>query len=62
MAFQIFAWAVENITGQAFPDLVRKQLVEPLNLRRTFLTLPPNGTTDLAIATGWGQDFGDYSP
>jgi len=62
MAFQIFAWAVANITGVAFPDLIRQQLLEPLNLQRSFLTLPPNGTDDLAIANGWDQDFGDYSP
>ncbi|KAK0648682.1 beta-lactamase/transpeptidase-like protein [Cercophora newfieldiana] len=62
MAFQILAYAVENITGTAFPDLVRKQLLEPLNLRNTFLTLPPNTTTNAAITDGWTQDFGGLSP
>jgi CubicO group peptidase (beta-lactamase class C family) len=62
MAFQILAYAVENITGTPFPDLVRKQLIEPLNLRHTFLTTPSNITTDAAITTGWAQDFGDEAP
>ena len=62
MAFQLLAYAVENITGTPFSDLVKRQLVEPLNLRRTFLTTPSNITTDVAITDGWGQDFGDESP
>ncbi|KAK4446478.1 beta-lactamase/transpeptidase-like protein [Podospora aff. communis PSN243] len=62
MAFQLLAYAVENITDTPFPDLVRKQLLEPLNLRNTFLTLPSNLTINAVKLPGWDQDFGDEAP
>ncbi|KAK3360526.1 beta-lactamase/transpeptidase-like protein [Lasiosphaeria hispida] len=64
MAFQILAYAVENITGQPFAELVRTQLVEPLNLTRTFLTNPEQHTklSDAVITEGWDWDLGDESP
>lgn len=61
MAFQILAYAVENITATSFPTLVRQQLIEPLNLRRTFVTHPGN-ISDFALAGGWDSDFGDLAP
>ncbi|KAK0612115.1 beta-lactamase/transpeptidase-like protein [Immersiella caudata] len=62
MAFQLLAYAIENITATPFPDLVRKQLIEPLNLRHTFLTTPTNLTADAVKVSGWDQDFGDEAP
>jgi len=61
MAFQILAYAVENITATPFLTLVRQQLIEPLNLRRTFVTHPGN-ISDFALAGGWVSDFGDLAP
>jgi len=61
MAFQILAYAVENITATPFPTLVRQQLIEPLNLRRTFVTHPGN-ISDFTLAGGWDSDFGDLAP
>ncbi len=61
MAFQLLAYAVENITGQAFPDFVRDQLVKPLNLTRTFLTNPGNDS-NAVIVSGWDLDLGDEAP
>ena len=62
MAFQLLAYAVENITGTPFPELVKTQLIEPLNLKRTYLSNPGNLTTDAAITAGWDNDFGDEAP
>jgi hypothetical protein len=62
MAFQLLAYAVENITATPFSTLVRTQLLEPLNLRHTFLTTPTNLTTDAVVLPGWDQDFGDEAP
>lgn len=62
MAFQLLAYAVENITGQPFAQLVTRQLVKPLNLRRTFLSEPGNQTTNAVIVDGWDLDFGDEAP
>ncbi|KAK5661150.1 hypothetical protein OQA88_11041 [Cercophora sp. LCS_1] len=61
MAFQILAYAAENITGTPFPTLVKQQLIEPLGLRRTFVTNPGN-ISDFALAGGWETDFGDLAP
>jgi hypothetical protein len=61
MAFQLLAYAVENITGQAFPDLVVEQLIEPLGLTRTYVTNPGNDSNAI-IYTGWDLDFGDEAP
>ncbi|KAM7185087.1 Beta-lactamase/transpeptidase-like protein [Rhypophila sp. PSN 637] len=61
MAFQILAYAIETITQTPFPDLVRAQLVQPLNLTRTFLTNPGNDT-NAVIYNGWDLDFGDEAP
>jgi len=62
MAFQLLAYAVETITGTPFSDLVKRQVIEPLGLKRTFLATPSNLTTDVAIASGWEHDFGDEAP
>ncbi|KAK4215499.1 beta-lactamase/transpeptidase-like protein [Rhypophila decipiens] len=61
MAFQILAYAIETITQTPFPDLVRAQLIQPLNLTRTFLTNPGNDT-NAVIYNGWDLDFGDEAP
>ncbi|KAH6623462.1 beta-lactamase/transpeptidase-like protein [Chaetomium tenue] len=61
MAFQLLAYAVENITGIAFPDLVVQQLIEPLDLQRTYVTYPGNDT-DAVVYDGWDLDFGDEAP
>lgn len=61
MAFQLLAYAIENITGMPFPDLVTEQILKPLNLSRTFLSNPGNDT-NAVVYNGWDIDFGDASP
>jgi CubicO group peptidase (beta-lactamase class C family) len=65
MAFQLLGYAIENITGQPFPDLIRHQLIEPLNLQHTFLSKPGNQSNNpggFVVTDGWDLDFGDESP
>lgn len=63
MAFQLFGYAVQNITGQPFPDIVTDSLITPLNLTRTFVTLPPANETDVVIMNPhWSMDLGDEAP
>jgi len=63
MAFQLLAYAVENITGTPFPELIKSQLIQPLNLRNTFVTMPSsNQTSNAFILPGWDYDFGDEAP
>ncbi|KAK4040945.1 beta-lactamase/transpeptidase-like protein [Parachaetomium inaequale] len=60
VAFQLLSYAVEAITGTKFAALVDKNLLQPLNLARTFLTKPND--TDAFVASGWDWDFGDEAP
>ncbi|KAH6855461.1 beta-lactamase/transpeptidase-like protein [Chaetomium sp. MPI-CAGE-AT-0009] len=61
MAFQILAYAAENITGQSFATLVEDELLKPLGLTRTFLKTMPNDT-DAVVVQGWTDDLGDEAP
>ena len=61
MAFQLLAYAIENITGQAFPAMVEDELLTPLGLTRTFLSVPSNDT-DAVVVDGWAEDLGDLGP
>lgn len=61
MAFQILAYAIETITQIPFPELVKSQLIQPLNLTRTYVTKPSN-ETNAVIYDGWDLDFGDEAP
>ncbi|GAB1314475.1 hypothetical protein MFIFM68171_04685 [Madurella fahalii] len=61
MAFQLLAYAIENITRTPFPDLVTEVILKPLNLTRTFVFHPGNDT-DAVVYDGWDIDFGDAAP
>ncbi|KAK3896643.1 beta-lactamase/transpeptidase-like protein [Staphylotrichum tortipilum] len=61
MAFQLLAYAVEQITHKKFPTLVNTRLLTPLNLTHTFLTKPSNPSNALVL-DGWDLDFGEESP
>jgi CubicO group peptidase (beta-lactamase class C family) len=63
MAFQLLAYAAENITGESFPDIIVNQLIKPLNLTRTYVPIPRNETNVVNYPTaGWELDIGDLSP
>ncbi|KAL1837870.1 hypothetical protein VTJ49DRAFT_3296 [Mycothermus thermophilus] len=61
MAFELLAFAIENITGTPFPDLVQEHILQPLNLTRTFLTHPGNDS-NAAVFETWDMDYGDAAP
>jgi hypothetical protein len=65
-AYQILAYALENITGTAFPTMVEESLFKPLSLTASSWTLPENSTavippTELATL-GWSINLGDETP
>lgn len=63
MAFQLLAYAAENITGESFPDIIVNQLIKPLNLTRTSVPIPRNETNVVNYpAAAWELDLGDLSP
>lgn len=61
MAFQLLSYAVEGITGKKFSTLVDKNLIQALNLTRTFLA-PPTNDTNAVVLDAWEWDFGEEAP
>ncbi|CAK7212745.1 hypothetical protein SCUCBS95973_001567 [Sporothrix curviconia] len=67
-AFQILAYALENITGTAMADLFDKHLVQPLNLTGTYYTVPPADVTANGMipynttASWWNAEALDEAP
>ncbi|KAF5611204.1 beta-lactamase 2 [Fusarium subglutinans] len=47
IGYQIMAYALENITGTAYPDILSRQLIFPLGLNSTSYAKPAN--TDMSI-------------
>ncbi|KAK4451228.1 beta-lactamase-like protein sdnR [Podospora aff. communis PSN243] len=63
LAFQLLAYAAENITGERFPDIIVNELIKPLNLTRTSVPIPRNETNVLNYPKeAWELDLGDLSP
>lgn len=61
MAFQLLGYAAENITGKPFARLIEERLLSPLNLNRTFLSIPLNDSNAI-VANGWTLEFGEEAP
>ncbi|KAH9210692.1 putative beta-lactamase [Leptodontidium sp. 2 PMI_412] len=63
VAFQLLAYAVENITGKTFPELVEETLFGPLKLTGSSWTVPKDNSTGVVLdPTVWNLDFGDEIP
>ncbi|KAL2072807.1 hypothetical protein VTL71DRAFT_12150 [Oculimacula yallundae] len=59
VAFQLFAYAVENATGKAFPDLIKEKLFEPLELANSSWEVPKFNSSGVIIdPMVWNLDFG----
>jgi CubicO group peptidase (beta-lactamase class C family) len=55
-AFQILAYALENITGQAFASLLASQILKPLNMTSTFASTPASSNKSIIpinASTSW---------
>ncbi|KAL1894019.1 hypothetical protein Sste5346_006161 [Sporothrix stenoceras] len=67
-AFQILAYALENMTGSTMPELFDKHLVQQLNLTGTFYTVPPDNVTANGMIpynttySWWNADALDEAP
>jgi len=64
VAYQILAYAIENVTGVDFPTLVQKNLYKPLNLSKSSWGIPPkdNKTSVISNPAVWALDLGDETP
>jgi CubicO group peptidase (beta-lactamase class C family) len=62
-AYQILAYALENITGTDFPTLVQRELFDPLDLTESSWTLPSsNSSAIIPDGSSWSLDLGDETP
>lgn len=66
MAFQILAYALEEIAGESFVNIFQFSIIDRLRLNGTSLQ-PPNSTQDGIIpgdevSSWWSANLGDASP
>lgn len=64
-AFQVLAYALETLSGQAYPDLLIDKIIKPLGLTQSFYNKPsislgviPSNPSD----SGWELPMGDETP
>ncbi|TLS28289.1 hypothetical protein PpBr36_00018 [Pyricularia pennisetigena] len=68
-AFQILAYALEEITGKTYADMLHDSVLAPLKLNRTSLFKPddsvgiiPGNGSNAGAATGWSYSIGEAAP
>ncbi|KAH7413897.1 beta-lactamase/transpeptidase-like protein [Phaeosphaeria sp. MPI-PUGE-AT-0046c] len=65
VAYQLLAYALENMTGKKFVDILNDRVIKPLGLNRTYYNTPPDkyGVIPGTIKdTYWNVSLGDASP
>ncbi|KAH7116908.1 beta-lactamase/transpeptidase-like protein [Dendryphion nanum] len=65
VAYQLLAYALENISGKKFVDVLNDRVIKPLGLNRTYYDTPPDsvGVIPGTIKdTYWAVSLGDASP
>jgi CubicO group peptidase (beta-lactamase class C family) len=65
IGFQLFAYALENITGKAFVDILDDRVIKPLGLSNTYYQIAPASIgivpTDVRDSY-WYVNLGDADP
>ncbi|KAF2873506.1 beta-lactamase/transpeptidase-like protein [Massariosphaeria phaeospora] len=65
IGYQLFAYALENITGKKFTDILNDRVIKPLGLNRTYYDTPPDSVGVIPGTvkdTYWNVSLGDASP
>jgi CubicO group peptidase (beta-lactamase class C family) len=65
VAYQLLAYALENISGKKFADILNDRVIKPLNLTRTYYTTPPESVGIIPGTikdTYWDVSLGDANP
>ena len=66
IAYQLLSYAVENISGKKFEDIVKDRVMKPLGLNRTYYQSPDESVGMIprinATGTGWYFDLCDENP
>lgn len=68
-AFQILAYALENITGRLFPDMLQTDMIDKLHLSDTSYSKPKNDSRGVitssdrnSVTSYWDSDLADITP
>jgi CubicO group peptidase (beta-lactamase class C family) len=65
IGFQLFAYALENITGKAFANILDDRVIKPLGLTNTYYQIAPASIgivpTDVQDSY-WYVNLGDADP
>ena len=66
IAFQVLAYALENITNSTFESMFNAGIVQPLNLTHTTYTQPQNNSYSIIpgdpLTSWYNVNFGDEGP
>jgi CubicO group peptidase (beta-lactamase class C family) len=65
VAYQLLAYALENITGKSFVDILTDRVIKPLGLNRTYYESAPEGygvIPGTVKDTYWNVSLGGASP
>lgn len=65
IAYQLLAYALENITGKKFEDILNDRIIKPLALNRTYFTKPDDSVGIIPGTekeTYWGVSLGESNP
>ncbi|KAL8294707.1 hypothetical protein RB600_000583 [Gaeumannomyces tritici] len=60
VGYVLLAWALENITGKKYGDIIRQYIIEPLGLTGTYTSPPPESVGVIPgekHSTGWTLDM-----
>ncbi|KAI1205491.1 beta-lactamase/transpeptidase-like protein [Annulohypoxylon truncatum] len=65
IGFTLLGYALEQMTGKSFPDMLQDRVIGPLNLTRTFYSAPNDSLGIIPgdrNETNWALDLGKESP
>ncbi|KAL8753250.1 MAG: hypothetical protein Q9199_005182 [Rusavskia elegans] len=63
MAFVLLGFALENMTGLGYADVVRSNIFDPLGMKRATLAKPPDTEGVIpSLLNDWNTDEGTYGP
>jgi CubicO group peptidase (beta-lactamase class C family) len=65
VAYQLLAYALENITGKKYVAILNERVIKPLALNRTYYENPPDSVGIIPGTekeTYWNVSLGDANP
>lgn len=61
-AYTLLGYALENVTGRSYQDVLKERITEPLALVNTGFEVPDYSTSIIPDGIQWfGADFGNFN-